>query len=105
MQFGNWTVTDTNIDWNGDGGNKFSIPGSDIHLLSRDETNGAVFYEWILEATQQEWLSQNDLFDLNYAFVYAFAKSGEAFNYEVFDATLEEQFDQFDMEDNEDFEL
>ncbi|MBD0368406.1 MAG: hypothetical protein ICV53_20170, partial [Flavisolibacter sp.] len=47
----------------------------------------------------------NDLYDLNFAFVYAIAKFGLEFNYEVFDATLAEQYNQFEEEDNEDYLL
>lgn len=104
MQFGNWQVTENNIEWNGGGLNRFEIPMSEMNATRQSSENG-LLYEWILLATDEDWLTQNDLFDLNYAFVYAFAKSGVEFNYEIFDETLEEQYDQFDMEDNEDFEL
>jgi hypothetical protein len=105
MQFGNWQITDTSIEWKGGGSSSFVIPFSDMNATRPDSTGSTIFYEWILRATEEEWISQNDLFDLNYAFVYAIAKAGIDFNFEIFDATLEEQFDQFDLEDNEDFEL
>ena len=54
------------------------------------------FYNWILLATEEEWLTQDDLYDLNFAFVYAAALWGHEFSYETFDATLEEQYDQFE---------
>jgi hypothetical protein len=56
-------------------------------------------------ATDEDWLAQDDLYDLNYAFVYAIARFNLDFDYEIFDATLETQFEQFDLEDEEDFEL
>lgn len=105
MQFGNWQVTENSIEWNGGGLSRFVIPIAEMNATRQNNADNLVFYEWVLRATDQDWLTQNDLFDLNYAFVYAIAKSGLEFNYEIFDATLEEQFDQFDMEDNEDFEL
>jgi hypothetical protein len=105
MQFGNWQVTDTNIEWKGGGAISFGIPFQDMNAIRTDVTDNSVFYDWILRATDEDWLTQNDLFDLNYAFVYAIATSGQEFDYEIFDATLEEQFDRFDIEDNEDFEL
>jgi len=105
MQFGNWQITDTQIEWKGGGSGRFAIPFADMNAIRPGSTGDASFYEWILRATEEEWLTQNELFDLNYAFVYAIAKAGLDFNFEVFDATLEEQFDQFDLEDNEDFEL
>lgn len=105
MQFGNWVVADDNIEWKGDGANKFIIPLTDLNRTRKGETDNILFYEWILLATNEEWLSQNDLFDLNYCFVYAFAKTAFDFDYAIFDATLEEQYEQFDEEDNENFEL
>lgn len=105
MQFGNWQVTDNSIEWKGGGFSRFVIPINDLNATAQNNANNAVYYDWILRATDEDWLTQNDLFDLNYAFVYAFAKSGLEFNYEIFDETLEEQYDQFDAEDNEDFEL
>lgn len=105
MQFGNWLITESNIEWNGGGLSRFVIPINELNAIRQNKTDNTIFYEWILLATAEDWLTQNDLFDLNYAFVYAFAKSGLQFNFDIFDATLEEQFDQFDMEDNEDFEL
>jgi hypothetical protein len=105
MDFGNWQVTDSNIEWKGGGLSRFVIPLQELNATRKNNTDNSVFYEWILLATEEDWLTQNDLFDLNYAFVYGIAKAGLDFDYEIFDETLEEQFDQFDMEDNEDFEL
>jgi hypothetical protein len=53
-------------------------------------------------ATNEDWLTQNDLYDLNYTSVFAVAKFNLDFNYEVFDATLAEQYEIFDAEDEED---
>jgi len=105
MQFGNWQVTETSIEWKGGGLSRFVIPLNELNVTRQESSDNAIFYDWILRATEEDWLTQNDLFDLNYAFVYGIAKSGLDFNYDIFDETLEEQFDQFDMEDNEDFEL
>jgi len=103
MKFGNWLVTANNIEWYGDPFGRFVIPFEEL-IRTRNESEH-VYYDWILLATAEDWLTQNDLFDLNYAFVYAAAKREAAFNYDVFDATLEVQFEQFDEEDNEDVEL
>src|SRR5690349_4092824 len=104
MQFGNWQVRATNIEWAGGGLNRFVIPLNELNAI-RQTDGKSVYYEWILLATDEDWLTQNDLYDLNYAFVYGIARVGHDFDYNIFDATLEEQFEQFDMEDNEDFEL
>lgn len=105
MQFGNWQITENNIEWKGRGLDRFAIPFAELNKTTAGDEDNAVFYEWILIATGEDWLTQNDLFDLNYAFIYAIAKVNLPFDFAIFDATLEEQFDQFDLEDNEDFEL
>ena len=103
MEFGNWKVTEDSIVWNGTGSHRFAIPVAELNTtrVNVKHLDNTVFYDWILLATNEDWLTQNDLYDLNYAFVYAIAKSGLEFNYDIFDATLEEQFDQFDDEDEE----
>jgi len=101
MLFGNWLVTDDSIMWNGTSLERFVIPGE--RLTTTKQIEDVVFYEWILLATDEDWLTQNDLYDLNYAFVYAAAKFNVEFNYEIFDATLADQYEQFELEDNEDF--
>lgn len=103
MVFGNWKITDNTIEWVEQGGNAFVLHKDDM-LTIKESIFGARFYEYILLATDEEWLSENDLYDFNYAFVYAAAKFGLDFNYEIFDATLAEQFEQFEEEDDEDSE-
>jgi hypothetical protein len=100
MEFGNWTIKDESIDWSGDEMGRFIIPKDDITAIRYDK-KGSFFYNWILLATEEDWLTQDDLYDLNYAFVYALARWGFEFNYETFDATLEEQYEQFDEEDED----
>lgn len=105
MLFGNWEVNDNGIEWKGKGFGRFVIPLNNLNATKQEGSDNTLYYDWILRATTEDWLTQNDLYDLNYAFVYAFAKSGLEFNYDIFDATLADQYDQFDAEDNEDFEL
>lgn len=105
MEFGNWRITEKSIEWSSGGANTFIIPVSEMNATTRNILENTVCYQWILSATNEDWLTQDDLFDLNYAFVYAFAKTGLPFDYSIFDATLEEQYEQLDMEDDEDFEL
>lgn len=102
MKFGNWQVTADGIKWIGNGFNQFSIPKETMTDIRRGDDGGPDHYEWILAATDESWLTQNDLYDLNYAFVYAAALSGVAFDYETFDATLEQQFEQLEEEDDSD---
>jgi hypothetical protein len=103
MQFGNWVITEDSIEWKGeDSGDVFVIPREDLTAIRYDK-RGSFFYNWILVATEESWLTQDDLYDLNFAFVYAAALWGLEFNYETFDATLEEQYDQFEEEEDEDW--
>lgn len=103
MQFGVWKINDDNIQWIGEGSNRFVIPKDDLTAISYAK-EGQFFYNCILLATNEEWLTQDDLYDLNFAFVYAAAKWGLEFSYEIFDVTLEEQYEQFEEDDEEDWE-
>jgi hypothetical protein len=102
MQFGNWMITDDAIEWQADGEHAFVIPKDSLTALRYDK-KGSFFYDWILLATAEEWLTQDDLYDLNFAFVYAAARWQQEFSYATFDATLEEQYEQFDEEEDEDW--
>lgn len=102
MQFGNWVLTDDTIEWQGNELQRFVMPKDSLTSLRYDK-KGRFFYDWILKATDEEWLTQDDLYDLNFAFTYAAAKWGLEYSYEIFDATLEEQYEQFDEEEDEDW--
>ena len=104
MQFGDWNVTENSIEWNGKGRQRFVIPANELNNTRPGNAYIAVFYKWILLATDEEWLTQNDLYDLNYAYVFAAGKLGLDFNYDIFDATLAYQYELFEAEDEEDFE-
>ena len=103
MEFGNWIIKQDTIEWNGEDSGRFIIPKDDITAIRYDK-KGSFFYNWILLATEEDWLGQDDLYDLNFAFVYAIAQWGLEFSYETFDATLEEQYDQFEEEEDEDWD-
>lgn len=102
MEFGNWTVTDNGIEWEGGDENRFSIPKDELTAIRYDK-RGYFFYDWILKATEEEWLTQDDLYDLNFTFLFASGMWGKEFSYQTFDATLEEQYEQFDEEEDEDW--
>lgn len=99
-QFGNWIITTESIEWAGEEAGRFIIPKEELTSI-RYDVKGQFFYEWILRATEEEWLTQDDLYDLNFAFVFASAAWDVAFDYSTFDATLEEQYEQFDEEEDE----
>lgn len=103
MQFGIWKINDDTIECTGEEDNRFSIPKEELTAISYAK-EGQFFYNWILLATKEDWLSQDDLYDLNFAFVYAAAKWGLDFSYEIFDVTLEEQYEQFEEDDEEEWE-
>ncbi|HEX8279372.1 MAG TPA: hypothetical protein VF540_11780, partial [Segetibacter sp.] len=62
MVFANWKVTEDSIAWNGTGLQRFVIPINRLTSTTTGDGN-AVFYEWILLATEEDWLTQNDLYD------------------------------------------
>ncbi|MDB5193295.1 MAG: hypothetical protein JWQ96_2858 [Segetibacter sp.] len=103
MLFGNWIVTENSISWKGSTQQRFEIPVTELTVKRRYNAD-VVFYEAILLATSQEWLTQNDLYDLNYAFIYAVAKFNLEFDYEIFDATLAQQYEQFEEEEDDEDE-
>ena len=100
MKFGNWELTEDSINWNGGGQDIFSVDRAT--LLERHQVADADgdFYKWILEATSRDWLLEDDLYDLNFAFAYA-AGGMPGFDYEVFDRTVEYQFEILDVDDEE----
>lgn len=104
MKFGNWNITQEGIEWKGAGYNEFKIPATDLLAERPGLLSTPTTYEWIMRATDESWLIEDDLYDLNYAFVYAAARYGLNFNYETFDNTLEEQFERFEEEDDDEEE-
>lgn len=102
MQFGNWIVTSNGIRWSGDAAEQFEIPARGLNATRPGQTGDFQLYDWIVKATELDWLTENDLYDLNFAFVYAIAKFNLPFNYDFFDATLAYQFEIFEAEDEDD---
>ena len=84
MQFGNWTVTANGIRWNGDDSHQFDIPSKRLNARRVGQVGDFQLYDWIVQATELEWLTENDLYDLNFAFVFAIAKFNLEFNYDFF---------------------
>ena len=100
MKFGNWNITDKGIEWAGKGANRFLIPEDSLTEIGTDNI-GNKLYKWILLATDEDWLNQDELYDLNYAFVYAVAQSGHEFDYDLFDRSLAYQYEELDDEEFE----
>ncbi len=102
MKFGNWTITETTIEWAGQGLQRFVIESQQLLETKKVEQLNEDLYKWIVLATDEDWLTDDDLYDLNFAFVFAAGASGQNLNYDVFDKTLDYQFDILD--DEEQFE-
>jgi predicted membrane GTPase involved in stress response len=103
MTIGNWNISDTKIEWQGGEENIFEIERSQLlETIKIDDESDEDLYKWIVIATTEEWLTVDDLYDLNFAFVYAAGASGSAdFSYERFDKTVEYQFEMIDEEETE----
>ncbi len=52
-------------------------------------------------ATEEDWLTEDDLYDLNFAFVYAAGSMHLDFNYETFDLTVATQYETLEQEASE----
>jgi hypothetical protein len=102
MKFGSWVVTKTGIEWQR-GLNRFIVNQNQLLDTTDESHDDGVMYKWILLATEEDWLSDDDLYDFNFAFVYAAARSGDVFNYEIFDRTLAYQYELLDDEEDDDF--
>ncbi len=92
MKFGNWNITEATIEWSREGLHRFIIERQNLlQTVSIKPFNGDL-YRWIVLATDEEWLTDDDLYDLNFAFVFAAGAFAQNFDYDIFDATLEYQF-------------
>ena len=101
MKIGNWTITETGITWNGDTVNRFSIDSAQLPETVIIEEGMPTMYKWIMLATEEDWLTEDDLYDFNNAFIYAIASLGQPFDYETFDRTLSYQYELLDEENEQ----
>jgi hypothetical protein len=104
MKIGNWEVNDSKIEWRGSGRNSFVIEKKSLTEKIKTDDDNLSLYKWIVLATNEEWLTEDDLYDLNFAFVYAAAEIKAGFDYQMFDETLSYQYSQLEEEDDEDDE-
>ena len=100
MKFGNWEVTPEGITHSGEPSKMFEIKTAELADTITDEEEGTL-YKWIVEVTDEEWITSDDLYDFNFAFVYAVAKSELEFSYEIMDESLAYQFDSLDDEEED----
>ena len=102
MKFGNWTVNDSGIEWQGKSLNRFQIPADALLDLVDDQSESDGMYQWIIRATGEDWLTDDDLYDLNFAFVYMAGVKNLPLDYQLFDHTVGYQFDLLEEEDDDD---
>ncbi len=106
MKFGNWNITDNDIAWAGTDGNSFVINKSTLLETEMGQDNTKM-YSWLVQATDEEWLTEDALYDLNFAFVFVAGLQPDKFDYEILEDTLDYQFesregDEEDVDDEED---
>jgi hypothetical protein len=102
MKFGNWNTNEEGIIWQGKPANNFRIPAEGMLNVTNDAEQGSKMYECIVNATAEEWLTDDDLYDLTFAFVYLAGTKQKEFDYQVLDQTLAYQFDLLEEEEEED---
>ena len=105
MTIGNWNISETKIEWKGGDANIFEIERSQLlEPIKIDDESDEDLYKWIVIATTEDWLTVDDLYDLNFAFVYAAGASGSSdFSYERFDKTVEYQYNMIDEEEETEY--
>ncbi len=101
MKFGNWTTNDAGIEWQGKPANQFRIPVEGLLEITNDAEPGSELYQCIVNATGEEWLTDDDLYDLTFAFVYLAGTKQLSFDYQVLDQTLAYQFDLLEEEEDD----
>lgn len=104
MKFGNWNVTGQAIEWAGQSGSSATFKvdkGSLLETMMVEEADTSL-YKWIVMATGEDWLTEDDLYDFNFAFAFAAGSTPDKFSYEIFDNSLEYQFNTLESDEDED---
>ena len=101
MQIGNWKITEKVIEWTGDSQLRFVIERDSLLETDIPPEARTLLYKWIVIATERDWLTTDDLYDLNFAFVYAAGYWRQNLDYSIFDDTAGFQFDLLDEEETE----
>lgn len=102
MNFGNWKLSADQIEYAGGTLKRFVIPVRELLDKIAVGESGGSMYKWILLATEEDALTIDELYDLNFAFVYTAGRLGLDLDYAVFDSTVEYQFQALDDEDDDD---
>lgn len=103
MKFGNWNITGNSIEWAGIDGNSFTVNKATL-LETEFGADNTKMYSWLVQATDEEWLTEDALYDLNFAFVFAAGATPDKFDYEVMDNTLDYQYEMREEDEEEDYD-
>lgn len=68
FKIGNWLITDESIDWKGQPDNDYYIQID--RLLELDFGDDKIFH-WLTHMAEKTWLTREDIYALNTAFIYA----------------------------------
>lgn len=104
MKFGNWNITGSGIEWSGKttGSTTFKVDKATMLETMMVEEADTSLYKWIVMATGVTWLTEDDLYDFNFAFAFAAGATPDKFSYEIFDNSLEYQFNTLESDEDED---
>ncbi len=106
MKFGNWNITAAGIEWGGKGpgSGTFKVDKATMLETVMVEEAETPLYKWIVMATGEAWLTEDDLYDFNFAYAFAAGATPDKFSYEIFDNSLEYQFNTLEADEDEDDE-
>jgi hypothetical protein len=69
IKIGNWTITEEGIKWSGKEEIKYFI-GKE-RITERAQGTKTDMYDWLIHMVERPWLTREDIYALNTAFVYA----------------------------------
>ena len=101
MRFGNWDVKEGTIEWAGEEAANIVIHKEQLLETTPVADRADALYKSLLNATVQHALGEDDLYDLNFAFVYAAGAWQKDISYDIFDQTVAYQFEILEEDDDE----
>lgn len=97
QQIGKWLITEEGIEWTG--GNEYFIDKD--RILEAGPQNRQKMYDWLVHMTEKSWLSVEDIYALNTAFIYAIEYFNLSFDKLSFVETLKLQEQQLNYKRKE----
>lgn len=82
---GNWNISEDGISWN-KSDNEYFIPKED--LIESGSSERKNMYDWLVHLPTKDWLSAEDIYALNTAFIYAM----ELYNFDFKENSFVESF-------------